>query len=222
MALIVYGSNLSPFVRKVRVMLAEKGLDYRLEDVNPFAASPEFLEISPMKRIPAFRDTDVAAPNSLCDSSIICDYLEHKHPSPPLYPRDAFARARALWFEEYADTRMAEGLVGALFFERIVKKLLGRETDNAVCDRALEKTLPEVFDYLTKELGARDFLVGNAFTIADITAGTMLVNFQHAGETIDEARWPALAAYAKRVHGRPSFQACIAEESPLIQHLRAA
>jgi glutathione S-transferase len=117
---------------------------------------------------------------------------------------------------------MAEGLVGALFFERIVKKLLGRETDNAVCNRALEKTLPEVFDYLTKELCDREFLVGTAFTIADITAGTMLVNFQHAGETIDETRWPALAAYAKRVHGRPSFQARIAEESPLIQHLRAA
>ena len=78
MALIVYGANLSPFVRKVRVALAEKGLEYKLDQVSPFSPPPEFLAISPLKRIPAFRDTDLPEPNSLADSSIICDYLEHK------------------------------------------------------------------------------------------------------------------------------------------------
>ena len=56
MTLIVYGSSLSPFVRKVRVVMAEKGLEYTLDPVSPFAPPPEFLEISPLKRIPAFRD----------------------------------------------------------------------------------------------------------------------------------------------------------------------
>ena len=74
--------------------MAEKGIDYTLEQVNPFAAPPEFLEISPLKRSPAFRDTDLPEPNTLSDSSVICDYLEHKKPSPSLYPSDAFQRAR--------------------------------------------------------------------------------------------------------------------------------
>src|SRR5277367_6782761 len=101
MALIVYGANVSPFVRKVRIVLAEKGAEYKLEPVTPFSPPPDFLAISPMKRIPVLRDTDLPEPNTLPDSSAIADYLEHKHPTPPLYPRDAFARAQALWFEEY-------------------------------------------------------------------------------------------------------------------------
>lgn len=74
MALIVYGGSVSPFVRKVRVVLAEKGLGYSLEQINPFSPPPDFAEISPLKRIPAFRDTDLPEPNTLADSSVICDY----------------------------------------------------------------------------------------------------------------------------------------------------
>ncbi|MGZ6009598.1 MAG: glutathione S-transferase family protein, partial [Rhizomicrobium sp.] len=92
MALIVYGGSVSPFVRKVRVMLTEKGVDYTLEQVNPFMPPPEFLAISPLKRIPVLRDTDRPEPNTLPDSSIICDYIEHKYPKPALYPADPFER----------------------------------------------------------------------------------------------------------------------------------
>ena len=105
MALIVYGGSVSPFVRKVRVMLTEKGVDYTLEQVNPFMPPPEFLAISPLKRIPVLRDTDRPEPNTLPDSSIICDYIEHKYPKPALYPADPFERAKALWYEEYAELR---------------------------------------------------------------------------------------------------------------------
>ena len=75
MALVVYGSNISPFVRKVRVVLMEKGLDYTLESVNPFHPPEDYVAISPLKRIPALRDTDLPEPNTLADSSVICDYL---------------------------------------------------------------------------------------------------------------------------------------------------
>src|ERR1700709_2762531 len=110
MALIVYGSNVSPFVRKGRVVLAEKALEYTLEQINPFVPPPEFLAISPLKRIPVLRDTDLPEPNTLPDSSIICDYLEHKYPANPIYPTDPFQRAKALWYEEYADSAMATNI----------------------------------------------------------------------------------------------------------------
>src|ERR1700742_250521 len=118
MALIIYGGSVSPFVRKVRVRLAEKGLDYSLEQISPFRPPPDFRDISPLGRIPAFRDTDLPEPNHLSDSSVICAYIEHKFPTPALYPGDPYQRARALWFEEYADTMMAENLGRGLFFER--------------------------------------------------------------------------------------------------------
>jgi glutathione S-transferase len=223
MALIVYGANLSPFVRKVRVALAEKGLEYKLEAVNPFAPPPEFMAISPLKRVPAFRDTDLAEPNNfLSDSSIICDYLEHKFPKPALYPSDPYLRARALWFEEYADSVMAQNIGTGLFFERVVKKLMRGQPDESVCKTTLAEKLPPLFDYLEAQLGGNDFLVGNAFSIADISIGTMFVNFVHTGEALDAGRWPKLAAYVKKLHARPSFKAMLDEEGPVIAHVRAA
>ena len=223
MALIVYGPNLSPFVRKVRVALAEKGLAYSLEPVNLFSPPPDYIEISPLKRVPAFRDTELPEPNNhLADSSVICDYLEHKYPTPPLYPKESYARARALWFEEYADTQIASNMVRPLFFERVVKKLLKQQTDESICEAALRDNLPAIADYLEKQIGGNEYLVGNAFSIADIAIGSMFVNVHHTGEGIDPARWPKLATYVARVHARPSFRAPIEEESPFIKQLRAA
>lgn len=222
MALIVYGPNLSPFVRKVRVVLAEKNIPYTLQYVNPFGAPPEFRAISPLGRVPVLRDTEVPEPNTVADSSVICAYLERKFPAPALYPADPFQRARAEWFEEYADTALAEAVGRGLFFERVVKKLLRQEPDERTCETALAKRIPPVFDYLEKELGAREFFVGSDFSIADVTVGTMLVNFEHAGETPDAARWPGLAAFKARIHDRPSFAACLGEERPAVAQIRAA
>ena len=223
MALIVYGGAVSPFVRKVRVFLAEKGVPYSLEQINPFNPPPDYIEISPLKRIPAFRDTDLPSPNDhLADSSVICDYLEHKYPEPALYPKEPYARARALWFEEYADSQVASNLVRALFFERIVKRLLKMQPDESICEAALRDHMPAIGDYLEKEIGTREYLVGDAFSIADIAVGSMFVNVHHAGEMIDESRWPKLAAYVARLHQRPSFQSLIEEETPFVQRARAA
>jgi glutathione S-transferase len=220
MGLIVYGANLSPFVRKVRILLAEKGVPYTLEPVSPFGPPPEFLAISPLKRIPVLRDTDLPEPNTLADSTIICDYLEHKFPNPPLYPAEPFARARALWFEEYADTAVAEALGRGLFFERIVKRLLRQQPDETVCAATLSQKVPPLFDYLEKELGDHEYFVGAGLTIADIAVATMLVNFEHCGETPDPNRWPKLSAFKARAHARPSFKACIEEERPTIARVR--
>jgi glutathione S-transferase len=222
MALIIYGAAVSPFVRKVRVVLAEKGADYSLEQISPFKPPPDFREISPLGRIPVLRDTDQPEPNTLPDSSVICDYLEHKFPNPPLYPKDPMQRARALWFEEYGDSILAQTIGPGLFFERVVKKMMRGETDEALCQKTMSEKLPPLFDYLEKEIGGRQYFVGDTFSIADIAVATSLVNFDHAGEAMDNARWPKLAAYMKRIHERPSFKACIDEERPLVQRFRAA
>jgi glutathione S-transferase len=222
MAMIVYGGAISPFVRKVRLALIEKGVEYQLEQVNPFNPPPGFLEISPLKRIPVLRDTDRAEPNTLPDSSIICDYIERKYPTPALYPADPFERARALWYEEYADSAVAQCIGGGLFFERIVKRMLRGQPDESVCQKTLTEKLPPLFDHLEREVASKEFLAGGMFSIADLTIGSMLVNFRHAGESVDAARWPKLAAYAARIHARPSFKTLIDEETPVIRQIRGA
>lgn len=222
MALIVYGGAISPFVRKVRLALLEKGAAYTLEQVSPFNPPPEFVAISPLKRIPVLRDTDHAEPNTLPDSSIIIDYIEHKFPNPPLYPADAFERAKALWYEEYADSAVAQNIGTGLFFERIVKRMLRGQPDEAVCQKTLSEKLPPLFDHLEREVADKSFLAGGIFSVADIATGSMMVNFLHCGEKVDAARWPKFAAYVARLHARPSFKALIDEETPLIARFRGA
>lgn len=217
--LVVYGMKGSPFVRKVQVVLAEKGVDFEFEMASPFPAPDWFAEISPAKRIPVLRDRSVGtegAAGTIPDSSAICAYLERKHPEPALYPRGAFEYARALWFEEYADSDLA-GRVGlGLFRPLVMNPLFGLEPDVARARKTLQQDLPPIFDYLEKSIAGRSFLVGDAFGIADIAVASQFVNFHHAGATLDASRWPNLASYVARIHERPSFSACIEAERKLL------
>ena len=204
----LYGAGLSPFVRKVRVVLAEKNVPHEHDPVVPFNVSAEYKQISPLGKIPAYKDERGA----LSDSSIICQYLEKRHPSPALYPSDAYECARALWFEEYADSAIV-GVAGAkIFFARVVgPRFFNQPADEAAINKAIAEDLPPLFDYLESQLTG-DWLVGNAFSIADIGVGTQFVNMRLAGVSVDTARWPKLARYVARVHERPSFKALIEED----------
>jgi glutathione S-transferase len=221
MALTLYGSNLSPFVRKVRIVLIEKNLECALDPINPFRQPPEFAAISPLKRIPVLRDSDRSEPNTLPDSSVIADYLENKFPRPRLYPGDPFLRARALWIEEYADDGLFHVMGRGLFFERVVKKFQRGVTDTLLCAKTINEDLPPLFDYLESEILGRTYFVGEEFSIADIAVGSVMVNYRHSGEELDAARWPALAAHMSKLWRRPSFQAMLAEEQKLIDIARS-
>ncbi len=205
----LYGALGSPFVRKAIVALTEKGIAYDHDPVVPFGPNPEYRKISPLGKIPAFRDGD----RTMADSSVILAYLERTHPEPALYPSDAYDYARALWFEEYGDGGLAPVLGGKIFFARIIgPRFMNQPTDEAAVQKALNEEVPPLFDYLEKELEGKDYLVANRFTVADIGVATIFVNFQFAGCTVDAKRWPKLAAYVERIHNRPSFKAVIEKE----------
>lgn len=211
---IVHGANASPFVRKVRVALAEKGLEYELRPVFPFNLSAEFKKMSPLGKIPVYEEDG----RVLADSSVICAYLEKANPEPSLYPSDPYEYGRALWFEEYGDSAIAQNVGGGLFFQKIVApRFLNRPTDEAVVQKALTQDIPPVFDYLESQLQAREVIAGTRFSIGDIGICTHFVNMQHAGYEVDAKRWPKLARYVSHVLARPSFKALIEEEAPLFR-----
>ncbi len=206
----VYGVNLSPFVRKVRVFLAEKGIGYDLEPIIPGPNAPEeFKRISPLGKVPAFRDGE----RTLADSSVICAYVERIHSTPALYPSDPYEWARALWFEEYADSGLAATAGAKIYFQRVIgPRFFNQPTDEAVLAQGLVD-LERSFDYLERELNGHQFLAGGAFSIADIGVAAQLVNLVHAKVPIDAKRWPSLQAYNGRLLARPSFAAVVAEEA---------
>jgi glutathione S-transferase len=207
---ILHGSNISPYVRKVRVALAYKGIEYDDVQQIPFGAPPEFVAKSPLSKIPCWEEGELILP----DSSVILSYLEDRYPDPPLLPTALGPRARALWFEEYGDSKVSLTLAG-VFFERVVKPaIFKQETNQAVIDQALKQELPKIFDYLTQCLGEDDFMVGGAFSIADIALTSPFVNFAIAGERVDAERWPQIAAYVERVHSLPCYAPIVAGDHP--------
>ena len=204
----LHGVPASPFVRKVRVVLAEKHIAYTLDPLIPLPKTDALLRKSPLGKIPFLEDDDLVVP----DSSAICAYLERTHPDHPVYPSDARHFARTLWYEEYGDTRLMEA-TGPVFFQRFVRpSIQGGQTDETVVRDALENVVPPVFDYLESKVGSTEGVVDGRFTIADIAICSPLVNFSLAGETIDGSRWPKLARYYATITDRPAFRTVLDEE----------
>jgi glutathione S-transferase len=209
---VLYGINLSTFTRKVRLALAEKGIDYRLE--SSAMGSPRVRALNPLGRIPVYEVDGFAIP----DSSVIIAYLERVHPERPLYPAAPQSFARALWLEEYADTRLREATV-PFFSERIVKPVfMGKPAD----ELALTDALPlrnEAFSYLESQLEDHDYLVGDDLTVADIATGAQLITYQQGGGQIEA--WPRLAQFFARLLQRPAWAAIRTEEESSLQAARA-
>ena len=212
--MILYGSSLSPYVRKVLAFAAEKGIELDLQPTGFPERKPEFCEASPFNKMPALRDGDYCLP----DSTAIVHYLEAKHPEPALIPRDPQLLGRTIWFEEFADTIMTA--CGAkMFFNRIVApRFMGRPGDLAAADTAERDELPPIIDYLERCAPGDDgYLVGDRLTLADIAVASPFANLRHMNVELDPARFPRTLAYVGRILERPSFKPWIERETAMLQ-----
>lgn len=211
--MILYGSSLSPFVRKVLAYAGEKGIDLDLQPTGFPNHSPEYLEASPFRRMPALRDGDYL----LADSSAIIHYLEAKYPDRPLIPAEPRARGEVIWFEEFADTILIS--CGAkIFFNLIVLPwFMGREGDLEAAKAAELNDLPPIFDYLEQVVPDEGgYLVGEALTLADLAVAGPFANFRHTDTRVDPVRYPRTLAYVERILARPSFAEWVERETALL------
>lgn len=206
--MIVYGASASPFVRKVLAYGIEKGIKLELKQVGLGSKDPDFVEASPFGKMPGFRDGDFA----ISDSTAIITYLEALHPEPALIPADPKNRARAIWYDEFADTILV-GAAGKIFFNRVVSpRFLGQPGDEAVVSVAIEKELPPIYDYIERTIPASGFFLEDRLTLADLAIASPFVNLMHVGLLPDAAKYPKLGAFIAKMHARPSFAGWIAGE----------
>ena len=141
----IIGSYVSPYVRKVLACLALKGLDYEIDPITPFYGGDGFERLSPLRRIPVLIDGDL----TLCDSSVICAYLDEAYPGRPLLPGTPADRARARWLEEYADTRLGDVFIWGLFYPRFVHPIVwGEPGDSDRIERSLAVEITSALHYL--------------------------------------------------------------------------
>ncbi len=217
---ILYGVIFAPFVRKVRIVLAAKGIAHHQVSVMPGAMDADFLAKSPLSKVPVWEEPEFVLP----DSSAICAYLERLVPSPSLYPAEPRAFASALFWEEYADTRLVDA-VEPIFYERVVRpQVLRQAGDEDVVQRQLEEVVPPVFDQLEAlylppgplQAGApaRAAAAGQ-LELSAIAVWSPIVNLEHVGFGVDAARWPRLAAFMAAMNAHPVI-------APIVSRERAA
>ncbi len=194
----IFGFPLSPFVRKVQVAVAEKGIDAETVLTNPQQPDEEFLKASPFRKIPALADGDF----TLADSTAIVTYLEAKHPSPALLPAEATARGRAIWFEEVADTVLVPAGVGVVANRFLKPVIFGQEGDEEAAKEAEGKLVP-VMEYLEGQAG--DGWLDGDFSIGDIAIASVIKTLGYGQWQPDAAKYPKLVAWFERVCARPAW-----------------
>jgi glutathione S-transferase len=206
--MILHGASGSPFVRKVQVALALKGLPYEQIQQLPFTRDAEYRKINPLGKIPTLQDGDL----TICDSTVICEYLEEAYPQVPLYPSKPADRARARWLEELGGSRVAE-LAAGIFFQRFMRPMvLKQEPDEALVAKIIERQLPPLLDYLEGQVPAQGFIFGD-FMLADMSLMSPFVNAAYAGYEVDAQRWPGFTDFIARVKAQPVVSELLAAEA---------
>jgi glutathione S-transferase len=192
-AMKLYDYSPAPNPRRVRIFAAEKGIELKLEEVDIFAGrsrTPEFLAINSSGAVPVLELDDGS---HLSESVAICRYLEGLHPEPNLLGRDLREQAeierwnRRMEFELFAAIARALQNTSAIFQGRFKQFPDYGEAQRAVACQRLER--------MDRELNGHEFVAGDRFTIADITAlvaidiGAQLVNINIPPELARLSRW---------------------------------
>ena len=201
----LFGGLPSPYVRKVALVLAEKELPWELTALNPGHDDPAFRRASPFGKIPAFVDGDF----HLADSTAIVTYLDAQYPDNPVLPADPQARGRAMWFDEFTDTIFgAAGL--KIMFNRFVAPKFLKIPGNEEIALEGERELPASLDYLESVMPESGWLLGDTFTLADISVASMFRTLAYLGMAPGQ---PKTAAWYARVSERPAWQAIAEKEA---------
>jgi glutathione S-transferase len=192
----LYDNAGSPYAFKVRGVLYEKGLVVEHHEILSERQREELRRVSPRGEVPALVD----GATTVYDSTIICEYLEERHPTPPTLPADSPGRARVRAIERIADTQL-DPVVIVIAVLKIFRPEAGTAHPEAL-DAAV-RTLGQYWTSLDDLLGDRDWLAGT-FSRADIAVAAHVAGatFMGHGPT---AATPRFAAWAARAAARPAI-----------------
>ena len=190
-----------PFCQKVRVVLAEKDLEYERVHVDLHKQeqrAPEFLKLNPYGKVPVLIDEDVV----IYDSTIINEYLNEEYPNPPLMPEDSAGRARVRLLEDFADNSFTPP-AGMILTE--LHKAEGERDAERV--RRYQTEISRVLGRLEVMLEGKPYLAGE-FSLADVAFAPRVLTLNQLGVEL-EARLQNVAAWITRLRERPSVAALL-------------
>ena len=207
---ILHHLPLSPFARKVRLVLAEKRLPFELRVEKPWERRPEYLALNPSGTVPTLvEENGLAIP----DSSVICEYLDEAYPDMPLLGHTLGERVEVRRLVAWLDGKFSQEVTRNLYGEKIIKRLSGVGQPDATALRVGFSNLKIHLEYIGWLAESRRWLAGNALSLADLAAAAHL----SALDFIGDVDWTASAAardWYARVKSRPSFRAILADRVP--------
>jgi len=204
----LYHIPLSPFCRKVRVALAEKGLGFELRTELPWDRRPEFLALNPAGEVPLLVEEDerIVIP----DSQAICEYLDEAYPDKPLIGREPVARAEVRRLVAWFDHKFHHEVTTLLLYEKVNKRLMAGGAPDSAAIRAGLSNITYHLDYIGYLIERRNYLAGDDFTLADIAAAAHLSCIDYIGDVPWDHCQPARDWYA-RVKSRRGFRGLLAD-----------
>jgi glutathione S-transferase len=192
---------LSPFCRKIRVALREKGLAAELVEEQPWEQKEEFLRLNPAGETPVLEDDGLV----ICDSQAIADYLEEAHPEPTLYGRSLEQRSETRRLVAWFDSKFCREVTDLLWREKLLKRLARRGTPSSEALRQGAANIRWHLQYIAWLFEDRRWLAGDELTMADIAAAAHLSVLDYLGDVPWETAPGARDWYAK-IKSRPSFR----------------
>lgn len=207
---ILYHLWPSPFARKIRVMLKEKGLDFDPVIERVWERRPEFLALNPAGEVPVLIEADGRV---VAEATAIQEYLEDAYPDRPLLFGDAHQRAEIRRLVSWFDLKFNREVTQNLVDEKVGKRLLGQGQPNSQAIKAGYANIHYHLDYIAYLMDRRRYLAGDEFSLADITAAAHLSSLDYLGDVPWEKHEGARDWYA-RVKSRPSFRPLLADRVP--------
>ena len=198
---------LSPYCRKVRLVLTEKRLPFELKVERVWERRAEYLEMNPAATVPTLvEDNGLAIP----ESGVICEYLDEAYPDTTLIGTTLGERVEVrrvvAWFDGKFDSEVTRNLNGEKYFKRIS----GIGQPNAAALRAGYAGLRAHLEYLGWLAETRKWLAGSALSLADLTAAAHLSVLDYQGD-VDWSISPAARDWYARIKSRPSFRPLLAD-----------
>ncbi len=206
----LYHLWLSPRCRKVRIVLAEKNIEFAPHVEKVWERNKRFLALNPAGDVPVLVEFDGVV---LVGSTAICEFLDEVHPEPGLIGRHPVERAEVrrlvAWFDHKFNREVTDNLVG----EKIMKRFLGLGEPNSKAIRAGHANIHHHLDYIAYLTERRKWLVGDSLSLADIAGAAHLSVIDYLGDVPWEEN-EAVKEWYVRIKSRPSFRLLLDDMIP--------
>jgi glutathione S-transferase len=207
---VLYHMPLSPYARKVRLVLAEKRLPFELRLEKVWERRPEYLELNPAGTVPTLvEDNGLVVP----DSTVICEYLDEAYPDSSLMGRTLAERIEVRRLASWFDGKFAVEVTQNLYGEKYLRRLTRRGNPDPAAIRTGYTALRYHLDYISWLAETRKWLAGSALSLADFAAAAHLSTLDFIGE-LDWSIAPQAKDWYARMKSRPSFRGVLADRVP--------